>query len=127
MSVVYFSIDTTSLDVSGAELCAIGATTTQGWNFYQCIKPNIQISQEAFAVHGIKELHGNLYKNGQIIHEAMEPSKGIRTFLNWLHFVNCKFLVWPFWTLFNQLLNSFRVLFFDRWRISIMLFMPRFC
>ena len=95
MSVVYFSIDTTSLDVSGAELCAIGATTTQGWNFYQCIKPNIQISQEAFAVHGIQVLHGNLYKYGQIVHDAMEPSKGIRTFINWLHFVNCKFLVCP--------------------------------
>ena len=93
MSVVYFSIDTTGLDVSGAEICAIGATTPDGWHFYQCIKPNVQIEQKASAIHGMRVFQGSLWKNNEVIHDAMEPRKGIRTFTNWLDLVNCKYLV----------------------------------
>ncbi len=80
---IYFDIETTDLPLS-SEIIQIGAVDQNGATFNTFIIPKGEISESATKVHGIEKINGSLHKNGQPIQEAVQPSVGLKNFLNWI-------------------------------------------
>jgi DNA polymerase III alpha subunit (gram-positive type) len=81
---IYFDLETTGLNTRSSEIVQIGAVHENGSEFMRYIIPNGQIGKGASRVNGITKHNGRLYKNGELIEDAADPSHGLNEFLRWI-------------------------------------------
>ena len=89
--VVFYDVETTGLDRS-AQIVSIGAVTQNGETFHIYIVPTCNINRRASEVHGIYKQNGHLFKDGILIHNALDPHSGLSCFMGWLASQSCKIL-----------------------------------
>ena len=89
--VIVLDQETTGLE-SDCEIISIGAIAVNwedgveldGGRFERHIVPTGSIPGEATAVNGFTKENGLLYKNGELVEEAVRPQEGLKSFAEFL-------------------------------------------
>lgn len=95
MKVVYFDLETTGLNHQsrheGVEICSIAAINRPSrQRFYQHLIPQVPFMPAASRVNGMTKRHGYLFKNGELVANALPIEDGLQEFLKFLRKIDTR-------------------------------------